>query len=59
MPLSLLKYGLSDEYPVEVDLPPPKELKSPTIYRNITASVMLRYWKNHIWAAVIRHVIRQ
>lgn len=28
MPLSLLKYGLSDEYPVEVDLPPPKELKS-------------------------------
>lgn len=28
MPLGLLKYGLSSEYPVEVDLPPPKELKS-------------------------------
>ena len=28
MPFSLLKYGLSNEYPVEVDLPPPKELKS-------------------------------
>lgn len=27
MPLGLLKYGLSSEYPVEVDLPPPKELK--------------------------------
>ncbi len=28
MPFNLLKYGLSSEYPVEVDLPPPKELKS-------------------------------
>ncbi|OAL86718.1 FAD-dependent oxidoreductase [Acinetobacter terrae] len=28
MPLGLLKYGLSSDYPVEVDLPPPKELKS-------------------------------
>ena len=28
MPLGLLKYGLSSEYPVEVDLPPPKDLKS-------------------------------
>jgi sarcosine oxidase subunit beta len=27
MPFNLLKYGLSSEYPVEVDLPPPKELK--------------------------------
>ncbi|MDO6814354.1 FAD-dependent oxidoreductase [Cobetia amphilecti] len=28
MPFSLLKYGLSSEYPAEVDLPPPTELKS-------------------------------
>ena len=28
MPFNLLKYGLSSEYPVEVDLPAPKELKS-------------------------------
>ena len=28
MPFSLLKYGLSSEYPVEVDLPAPKELKA-------------------------------
>lgn len=28
MPVSLLKYGLSSEYPAEVDLPPPTELKS-------------------------------
>lgn len=28
MPFNLLKYGLSSEYPVEVDLPPPRELKS-------------------------------
>ncbi|MEP4558513.1 FAD-dependent oxidoreductase [Cobetia amphilecti] len=28
MPFSLLKYGLSSEYPAEVDLPAPKELKS-------------------------------
>ncbi|MCF5647773.1 FAD-dependent oxidoreductase, partial [Pseudomonas syringae] len=28
MPFNLLKYGLSPEYPVEVDLPAPKELKS-------------------------------
>ena len=28
MPFNLLKYGLSSEYPVEVDLPPPKELKA-------------------------------
>ena len=27
MPFSLLKYGLSSEYPVEVDLPPPTALK--------------------------------
>ena len=27
MPFNLLKYGLSSEYPVEVDLPPPKALK--------------------------------
>ncbi len=27
MPFGLLKYGLSSEYPVDVDLPPPKELK--------------------------------
>ncbi|PPS25113.1 sarcosine oxidase subunit beta [Pseudomonas amygdali pv. morsprunorum] len=27
MPFNLLKYGLSPEYPVEVDLPAPKELK--------------------------------
>ena len=26
MPFSLLKYGLSSEYPAEVDLPAPKEL---------------------------------
>ena len=26
MPLNLLKYGLSDEYPVEVDLPPLRNL---------------------------------
>ncbi|MEH6499026.1 MAG: FAD-dependent oxidoreductase [Pseudoalteromonas distincta] len=26
MPLNLLKYGLSPEYPAEVDLPPPKDL---------------------------------
>jgi sarcosine oxidase, subunit beta len=28
MPLNLLKYGLSSEYPAEVDLPPPKDLAS-------------------------------
>ncbi|WP_158773529.1 FAD-dependent oxidoreductase [Cobetia sp. L2A1] len=28
MPFSLLKYGLSSDYPVDVDLPAPKELKS-------------------------------
>ena len=28
MPFNLLKYGLSSEYPAEVDLPPPTELKS-------------------------------
>jgi sarcosine oxidase subunit beta len=28
MPFSLLKYGLSGEYPAEVDLPAPQELKS-------------------------------
>ena len=28
MPFSLLKYGLSSEYPAEVDLPAPKELKA-------------------------------
>lgn len=28
MPFSLLKYGLSSEYPTEIDLPPPTELKS-------------------------------
>jgi sarcosine oxidase subunit beta len=28
MPFNLLKYGLSSEYPVEVDLPQPRELKS-------------------------------
>ncbi|MDO6671705.1 FAD-dependent oxidoreductase [Cobetia amphilecti] len=28
MPFSLLKYGLSSEYPADVDLPAPKELKS-------------------------------
>ncbi|WP_336269801.1 FAD-dependent oxidoreductase [Vreelandella arctica] len=27
MPFGLLKYGLSSDYPVNVDLPPPKELK--------------------------------
>ncbi len=27
MPFALLKYGLSADYPVEVDLPPPCELK--------------------------------
>jgi len=27
MPFNLLKYGLSSEYPVEVDLPAPKALK--------------------------------
>lgn len=27
MPFGLLKYGLSSDYPVDVDLPPPKELK--------------------------------
>ena len=27
MPLALLKYGLSSEYPAEVDIPPPRELK--------------------------------
>ncbi|PZU63418.1 MAG: sarcosine oxidase subunit beta, partial [Rhizobium sp.] len=28
MPFNLLKYGLSSDYPIEVDLPPPCELKS-------------------------------
>ncbi|MHA6192962.1 FAD-dependent oxidoreductase [Pseudomonas wadenswilerensis] len=28
MPFNLLKYGLSSEYPAEVDLPPPTELKA-------------------------------
>lgn len=28
MPFALLKYGLSSEYPAEVDLPPPKDLKA-------------------------------
>lgn len=28
MPFKLLKYGLSSEYPAEVDLPPPKPLKN-------------------------------
>ena len=28
MPFNLLKYGLSAEYTAEMDLPPPKELKS-------------------------------
>ena len=27
MPLGLLKYGFSNDYPIEVDLPPPKALK--------------------------------
>lgn len=27
MPFGLLKYGLSSKYPIDVDLPPPKELK--------------------------------
>ncbi|HCP55388.1 MAG TPA: sarcosine oxidase subunit beta, partial [Pseudomonas sp.] len=28
MPYNLLKYGLSSDYPIEADLPPPRELKS-------------------------------
>ena len=70
MPFNLLKYGLSADYPVEVDLPPPTELKPSYdvviigggghglaiayYLPSTTASPTSRCWRSPTWAAATR-----